>query len=234
MSDRRGRQAAGVARPFRRTRPPPHAPTTTAGRTERAERQRAERREQVLLAAAGVFAEKGYHAASITDVVERASVARGTFYLYFESKRAVFDELLDRMLGELQGAITRIDVSQGAPPAIDQLRANVERVLDVLGGHRALTRLLLREAVGLDAEFDEKLRAFYEAILARIRGALDRGRRVGLIRECDVELTAHCVLGGFKELAYELLVEGGGAAGRVDRERGIRALVEYNLRGLLV
>ncbi len=48
-----------------------------------------ERREQILSAARDVFNEKGYESATITDIVRKAGVAQGTFYLYFPSKREI-------------------------------------------------------------------------------------------------------------------------------------------------
>ena len=55
-----------------------------------------ERRQQILLHARDVFARRGYHAAKIDEIVGAAGVARGTFYLYFEDKRAIFEEIVDR------------------------------------------------------------------------------------------------------------------------------------------
>ena len=49
-----------------------------------------ERRAQLLAAARVVFARRGYHHASVSDILDEAKVARGTFYNYFDSKRAVF------------------------------------------------------------------------------------------------------------------------------------------------
>ena len=49
-----------------------------------------QRRQQLLEAATWVFARKGYRRAGISDIIARAGVARGTFYLYFDSKEQVF------------------------------------------------------------------------------------------------------------------------------------------------
>src|SRR5215472_15244370 len=57
-----------------------------------------ERRAQILAHARDVFAKRGYHAAKIDDIVSAAGVARGTFYLYFEDKRAIFEEIVDRTI----------------------------------------------------------------------------------------------------------------------------------------
>jgi AcrR family transcriptional regulator len=203
---------------------------TTDGRAVRAKRIRDKRRAQVLRVARQVFSERGYHAASIADIIAAAGIARGTFYLYFGNKRAIFDELLDELLAQLGRAVRRISMEEGAPSPIDQIRANVHRILDVLEENRELTKILLREAVGLDSAFDEKLGAFYGSVIQRIQGGLDLGQQIGLIRKCDCLVTAHCVLGGVKEVVYQALVAGG--LGDVSREALVGEIVDYTLRGL--
>jgi AcrR family transcriptional regulator len=200
------------------------------GRTVRAQRLRDERRAQVLRVARQVFSQRGYHAASIADIIAAARIARGTFYLYFVNKRAIFDELLDELLQQLNRAVVRIQVEEDAPSPIDQMRGNVRRVLEVLEDNRDLTKILLREAVGLDAAFDEKLGAFYDSLIARIQGGLDLGQQIGLVRPCDSRVAARCVLGGVKEVVYQALVAEG--LGSVSREALVQELVDYNLRGL--
>ena len=73
---------------------------------------------------ARVFAERGYHETSIQDILDGARIARGTFYLYFDSKRAIFDELVDDFLRQLQGVVTRVDLSPGAEPPLLQTEAH--------------------------------------------------------------------------------------------------------------
>jgi AcrR family transcriptional regulator len=51
-------------------------------------------RRRILRAAEQVFADLGFHSASIVKITEAAGVAQGTFYLYFSSKQAVFEEVL--------------------------------------------------------------------------------------------------------------------------------------------
>ena len=82
---------------------------------DRAATARAERRAQILAAAKEVFAEAGYHEASINAIIERAGIARGTFYLYFTSKAAVFDALLDEAMGALRKRITPSTSPKNAP-----------------------------------------------------------------------------------------------------------------------
>src|SRR5215475_5525124 len=55
------------------------------------------RRNQILDAATTVFAEKGFHRATIRDVAKAAGIADGTIYIYFENKTALLMGILDRM-----------------------------------------------------------------------------------------------------------------------------------------
>jgi AcrR family transcriptional regulator len=177
------------------------------GRVSRAQRLRESRRTAVLAVARRLFSQKGYHATSIHDIIEAAEIARGTFYLYFESKRAIFDELLDGLVATLQAQVKRIEVGPGAPPPVAQMDGIVDRVLQTLLDNREMARILLREAVGIDVDFDRKLSEFYGRIEAMIMGALSTGRQLGVIRPCDAKVVARCVLGSIKEVVQWAFVE---------------------------
>ena len=69
------------------------------------EELREKSRERILAAALDVFAEKGYEAASISDVTERAGVSRGLVTYYFPGKTKLAAELLDRWLDGIAGII---------------------------------------------------------------------------------------------------------------------------------
>src|SRR5580765_3106246 len=125
---------------------------------------KAERRQQILVHARDVFAKRGYHAAKIDDIVAAAGVARGTFYLYFEDKRAIFEEIVDRTLTRLGMAIMRVDPKDASRTVADQIRENIRRIVDTLLEDRATTKILLSDAVGVDPAFDRKLLSFYDEI----------------------------------------------------------------------
>ena len=71
---------------------------------------RTARRAELVSAASRVFAENGVANTAVSDIVKAAGVAQGTFYLYFESKSAVFDSILDHAMTDLRGRIHRIEV----------------------------------------------------------------------------------------------------------------------------
>lgn len=198
------------------------------GRKRRAHQRRSQRRQQILAAARKVFSLNGYHATSIADILSEAGIARGTYYLYFPSKRAIFDVLLEEMFSQITGALRRVRLGPDDEPVLDQMYGNVRRIIEVLESNRDLTIILLREAVGLDADFDQKLTAFYDRLSLRIAQALDLGQSMGLIRQCDTQLVAHCVLGSVKEAVIHLLTSGQ----EVDRDVLSREILDYNLQGL--
>jgi AcrR family transcriptional regulator len=64
--------------------------------------QGAERKQQLLDAAARLFAEQGYASTRVVDIVDAAGVAKGLFYWYFENKEALFRELAADMRRRLR------------------------------------------------------------------------------------------------------------------------------------
>jgi AcrR family transcriptional regulator len=184
--------------------------------------EREQRRAQILEVAKAIFAEKGYHHAKIDDIVARARVARGTFYLYFADKRAIFSELVDHCVAAVNAAIYAIDLTRRDLSPIEQLTDNVDRVVRVFVDEPALARILFNEAVGLDPEFDRKLLAFYDGVTAMIVRALVEGERVGMVRPGDAKARALCVLGIVKEFLYQLSLR----EQAFDRDAAVRTVIE--------
>jgi AcrR family transcriptional regulator len=189
--------------------------------------ERQARREQVLRHAKRIFARKGYHRTNIADIIARARIARGTFYLYFQNKKDLFQELLEQVLGELRLRIERLRIGPGEPQPVEQLRNNLRRVLNFLLAERELTDILLNHSTGFDRELDSRIREFYERVAEQIQRSLDLGIQMQLVRHCDTRAVASCILGGIKEVV--------GQASR-HRRRNISELVEeildFGLRGV--
>ena len=203
--------------------------SSTDGRSRRAEAMRQARRAQMLTAAGRLFSARGYHGTSVSDVIAAASVSRGTFYLYFDSKEALFLELLEEFIQRLTEVVEVVDPR--APDSTQQIYANVRRVVDVVFDSRELTILVLREAIGVDSKVDQKLHKLYGFLHEMVTGALVNGARCGLIRPVNAGIVATALIGAAKEVFYRHLV-----ADRVeacDRESVARALFDFGLRGLL-
>lgn len=187
------------------------------------------RRAQLLECAKAVFAEQGYHAASIADIIAAAGVARGTFYAYFESKRQIFDEILDELLEDIDRQVIAIELAPPAPPPLEQLRANLQRALSLILEDRHLVRILLFQAVGLDHECQDKLERFYQGILERIESALRTGMAMGLVRACDPRLTAAAILGAIQGI----VVQAARQPADYDLDRLVDQILTFGLHGVL-
>lgn len=89
------------------------------------------RRAELLKAAREVFAEKGFEATTVSEIVSRAGVAQGTFYLYFPSKISVAKALADEMRGEIEQAL-HVIFAQATTPA-EIIDRSVEAAFRILG-----------------------------------------------------------------------------------------------------
>jgi AcrR family transcriptional regulator len=177
--------------------------------------KKADRRRQILDAAKQVFASRGYHATGVADIIAACDIARGTFYLHFESKRALFEILLNEFLAVIEQRVNRLDETAGVSAIRDQLRANVAAVLATFSENPEMTRLILHEAVGLDKGFDDKLAEFYDRLAGLIERALELGQTTGIVRPLDTRILAAALLGSVKELV--LRIQGGRLPGSLDR-----------------
>jgi len=146
-------------------------------------------RRRLLEAAEAVFAELGYHDASIVKITEAAGVGQGTFYLYFASKKDVFDELVVDLNHRVRQAMTEA-ASQGTT------RAEMERLgfagyFRFVAEHPALYRIIRQ------AEFvsPEMLHLHYERLTSGYVAGLRQAMEAGEIADGDPELLAWALMG---------------------------------------
>lgn len=85
------------------------------GTQERRERERQARREQILEAAKAVFWEKGFLNATTEEIAQRAELAVGTLYLYFQSKEELYVSLLFESIDLFRQELERIQALPTAP-----------------------------------------------------------------------------------------------------------------------
>lgn len=192
----------------------------------RLERRRSDKKARLIAAARAEFAAHGYHGTSIDAIIERAEVARATFYQHFKGKREVFQAALEELIAAVYQAIPPIEPSLDVGP---QILRNIERVLHGLIEDEDLARILLMEGFGPDKESREKIRALQERLVLYAEETLLLGQRLGMVREGDVRVMAACVVGTVKEVLYQHVT---GLRTRVDVERFPRELLQTLLAGI--
>ncbi len=174
----------------------------------------AERARQILGCAKRVFAQRGFHAASISHICEAAGIGRGTLYQYFGNKRAVLTAILRETLDRVRALMERqeAEMTPLAPPekvtrssAIEYSARQLRELLGVVFEDEHTLRILLREAVGLDASIEDILGEIDSAFIAIVERSLVASQRAGFIRELDARAVATMVVGGVEKLALAAL-----------------------------
>ena len=136
-----------------------------------AERARAERREQIIAAGLACFARSGYHATTMADVAAQAGVSKGTPYLYFASKEALFLALAEEWDC---GVARRVDEAIAALPAAD--RGSPRRVLHAIAA--AIAAHVTAEPQTCRVLMETRAQAAHSpAIAAAVRAADTRGHQ---------------------------------------------------------
>jgi AcrR family transcriptional regulator len=161
--------------------------TNTAGRP--LSRRGLDTRRRLLDAAEQVFGEYGYHDASMVKITEAAGVAQGTFYLYFDSKKAVFDELVRDLNQRVRHAM-----KEGSTRGRTRLEAELlgfRAYFRFTAEHPALYRIIRQ------AEFvsPEMLHYHYERLSRGYVEALGEAVEAGEVGALDPEVTAWALMG---------------------------------------
>lgn len=193
-----------------------------------------ERKEEIMRCAAEVFAEKGYRLSSINDIIERTGIARGTFYLYFPSKREAFLELIQSYFEDIARILwdnhTKLDETlKRKGDFLAAWRENIISILDYHARNPHLSSIIYREALGRDEDFSERVDELSQ--LAR-RIYLEEFRMLGerrLIRPCDVELVTSTVIGGTVYAIMEYLMD---KRSKVDVPALAEKILDYHVRAL--
>ncbi len=98
---------------------------------------KARMRDDILDAAMQVFVEKGYYASSMSNVARAASLAKGTLYIYFDSKDAMTTAIVDRHFAMLEHEITQGETCE----TLDTFLENLYRTMDIPSDQAAFHRV---------------------------------------------------------------------------------------------
>ncbi|MHA6689632.1 TetR/AcrR family transcriptional regulator [Devosia sp. A449] len=170
-------------------------------------RRRAEARpDEVLDAALALFLEQGFAATKVEDVARRAGLSKGSVYLYFPSKDALLEAIVQRALAPLaDDALAQLAHVEGDPRGVLSL---------VIGGlitamrdpqRIAIPKLILREASQFPQIAEMYKRQVLDRALPAVTALLQRGMDQGYLRALDAELTVRSIVGPI--LVHLLLAE---------------------------
>jgi len=160
-----------------------------------ARRRKETRPAEVLDAALDTFRARGFAATRMEDIAARAGISKGTIYLYFPSKEAVFEALVRANIVPIIERLQAVMI-EATGPATGQLRLLARSFATVSADPRlvAIPRLVLAEA----GNFPDMARFYRQEVVGRgltlVTGILEHGIQAGEFRPLDAGLAARLFL----------------------------------------
>ena len=191
------------------------------------EKQKEERRKQILEAALLVFSQRGFHATNVSDVAAQAGVSQGTIYWYFESKEELFTAALLSFFEDFeQEMVTTLDACESAS---EKLRALGKSMEDFAEGAAGLLMLFL--GYWASSPNREEMGRFWVDLLVEFKdtlaGIIEEGIKNGEFKPVDAESLVWALMAAYDGLAAYIMLIPDMDLGRVNR-----AFVEVLLSGL--
>lgn len=158
-------------------RPPKRRRNTSNGKGQRTRRKLLDSAEQV-------FGEMNYHDASIVKITEKAGVAQGTFYLYFESKLQIFEDVVADLNQRIRHAMS--EASRGATTRFEAERLGFAGFFKFSSEHPALYHVIRQ------AEFvsPQAMRKHYDTVIENYAPFLTRAMESGEVTRADPTVLA--------------------------------------------
>jgi AcrR family transcriptional regulator len=168
------------------------------------ERNAADIKERLYVAAANVVADEGFATASIAKITEAAGVAQGTFYNYFESREAIFEELVPifgkRMRGYIRARVGALE------DFFERERVGFEAFFEFIHDNPFFGRVLNEAEIFTPVPY----KAYFDGILAGYLAEFDRAARAGHIRHLpkkEAEAVALVLMSARNYLGYFYMSE---------------------------
>lgn len=164
------------------------ATMTPAGKTPRTERGRKTLR-LLLDAAAAEFGEKGFHESSVVSITQRAGVALGSFYTYFDSKDSLFRALVRDMSAQVRQTVGPVIAAESN--RLEGERKGLAKFLSFVREHKELYRIID------EAEFVDpaSYRAHYEDTVDGYLTSLKDAAKKAQVRDDVEEVHAWAIVG---------------------------------------
>jgi AcrR family transcriptional regulator len=151
------------------------------------------RHHEIVDASARVFADRGYHATSTTDLCEANDVGKGALYYYIGSKEELLAAIHDRVMDEVMLGADRVARSGGTPP--EQLTMLGEELLDVIFRFPDHVWVFLHDFPALTGKNAELFRQRRRAYEQRVEAVFKAGTESGDFRPLDPRLSVTAWLG---------------------------------------
>ena len=148
---------------------------------------------KILDAALEVFAEKGFHVATVDEIAERAGVGKGTLYRYFANKETLFNELVRLRLEELEKSAKA--VLDGQDDVLTMIAKYLHTYFDFFDRNQRLYRLIVQERLDVGEQFQD---LYVKKIMRRIphlKRKIYGASQQGVLKDMDFQTVFYGVMG---------------------------------------
>ena len=169
-------------------------------------RNKSRTREKILSSATEAFAEAGYHATSMDDIVRLSGTSKGAIYFHFPGKEALFCSLIHRLADIVEfSAINAMANSKGAVNRVD---AVLHSLFSLITEHRELAKAVIVGGAGLGPSLNKDLINLHERFAFFIKLQLDQAILEKSIDPIDTTIASYCWLGAINEMITRYLTTG--------------------------
>lgn len=197
----------------------------TTRTTEPGARDPQNTRERILDAALNIFASKGYYNTRLDEIVDESDTSKGAIYFHFPNKERLFLALVDQFADLLERRV--IEAIEREPAGMGRVRVALETCLDTFGKYRRPAKILLVQAVGLGATFENKRLEVNDRFARLIETYLQEAVAVGDIAPVDAEIVAYAWMGAIYNVIIRWVY-----TGEPEPQRILDALVPILLRSV--
>jgi len=182
-------------------------------------------RTRILEAAVRVFSEKGYHETRMDDIVAESNTSKGSIYFYFPGKQEIFFGLIETFTGLLESRLEEAIVAE--QHGIQQVDAALGASLRLFRQYRTLAKIVLVQAVGLGAAFEERRRAINDRFAAVIQARIEKGIADSSLPAQNAGLAARAWVGALNEIVIHWIY-----TGQPDLETALPEIKAFLLRSI--
>jgi AcrR family transcriptional regulator len=175
------------------------APASPWAGGQRRQRERALKREAVILAAARMFRARGYHNTSLDDLAASLEVTKPTLYLYVPNKEAILFECFRAGIAPLLATLDECERSGG--PARERLFEFIRGYAAAIVGDFGWC-MLRAEDQHLGAAMGRRIKTLKAGIDRRMRALIEAGIADGSVRDCDPRMTAFALAGALNWMGH--------------------------------
>lgn len=190
------------------------------------QRRREVTRAKILAVAVRLFSERGYHNVQVMDICREARISAGTFYVHFQNKRDLLEQIARESLEEVRKTLRRLrqpEASGDLKERLRRIRDTYTTYFDFVEKNPEQMLMVLRGTFGVDRDMDGATWQYLNRFAEDIAEDFENWQKRGVFRKCNARLLGQMVNGMTLQVAHSHLVEK-----KFSREEALEHLVEVS------